>query len=206
MAQVLIIDDHDSMREGLELLLRRRGHKTISADAGERGLALLEEVGADLVITDLKMAKMDGIQVLQKVRDALPGCGGPGHHRLRDHREGRGGHEAGGRRLHHQALLLRGIRGEGRSASGRPGGEASPEEGERGPPGGEHLPQGRGGGPVRGDRRRVQGDGGGFPVDRAGGPERLHGHDLRGVRYRERAGGPSHPRRVPAQETAPSSG
>jgi len=72
MAQVLIIDDHDSMREGLELLLRRRGHKTASADAGERGLALLEEVGADLVITDLKMAKMDGIQVLRKVRERHP--------------------------------------------------------------------------------------------------------------------------------------
>jgi len=72
MAQVLIIDDHDSMREGLELLLRRRGHKTVSADAGERGLTLLEEVGADLVITDLKMAKMDGIQVLQKVRERYP--------------------------------------------------------------------------------------------------------------------------------------
>jgi two-component system response regulator HydG len=72
MAQVLIIDDHDSMREGLELLLRRRGHKTASADAGARGLTLLEEMGADLVITDLKMAKMDGIEVLQRVREKYP--------------------------------------------------------------------------------------------------------------------------------------
>jgi len=72
MAQVLIIDDHDSMREGLELLLRRRGHKTFSAEGGERGLALLEETGADLVITDLKMARMDGIQVLGKVRERFP--------------------------------------------------------------------------------------------------------------------------------------
>jgi len=72
MAQVLIIDDHDSMREGLELLLRRRGHKTISADGGQKGISLLEEAGADLVITDLKMAKMDGIQVLEKVRERFP--------------------------------------------------------------------------------------------------------------------------------------
>ncbi len=72
MAQVLIIDDHDSMREGLELLLRRRGHKTFSAEGGERGLSLLEERGADLVITDLKMARMDGIQVLEKVRALYP--------------------------------------------------------------------------------------------------------------------------------------
>jgi two-component system, NtrC family, response regulator HydG len=72
MAHVLIIDDHDSMREGLELLLRRRGHKTVSADGGERGLGLLDEKGADLVITDLKMAKMDGIQVLRAVRERFP--------------------------------------------------------------------------------------------------------------------------------------
>ena len=72
MAHVLIIDDHDSMREGLELLLRRRGHKTVSADGGERGLSLLDERGADLVITDLKMAKMDGIQVLRAVRERFP--------------------------------------------------------------------------------------------------------------------------------------
>ncbi|MGM0669778.1 MAG: sigma-54-dependent transcriptional regulator [Gemmatimonadota bacterium] len=72
MAQVLIIDDHDSMREGLELLLRRRGHKTLAAEGGERGLALREELGADLVITDLKMARMDGIQVLERVRERFP--------------------------------------------------------------------------------------------------------------------------------------
>jgi two-component system, NtrC family, response regulator HydG len=72
MAHVLIIDDHDSMREGLELLLRRRGHKTLSASGGEGGLSLLEEKGADLVITDLKMAKMDGLQVLRSVRERFP--------------------------------------------------------------------------------------------------------------------------------------
>lgn len=72
MAQVLIIDDHDSMREGLELLLRRRGHRTLSADSGERGLELLAESGGDLVITDLKMAHVDGIQVLRRVREGFP--------------------------------------------------------------------------------------------------------------------------------------
>ncbi len=72
MAQVLIIDDHDSMREGLELLLRRRGHRTLSADGGQRGLQVLDENGADLVITDLKMAHVDGMQVLRTIRDRAP--------------------------------------------------------------------------------------------------------------------------------------
>ena len=72
MAQVLIIDDHDTIREGLELLLRRRGHKTYSAEGGKRGLDLLSEYGADLVITDLKMAEVDGIEVLRRVRAKAP--------------------------------------------------------------------------------------------------------------------------------------
>lgn len=72
MAQILIIDDHDSMREGLELLLRKRGHKTLSAESGARGMELLAENGADLVITDLKMAHMDGLQVLGAVREEYP--------------------------------------------------------------------------------------------------------------------------------------
>jgi two-component system, NtrC family, response regulator HydG len=72
MAQILIIDDHDSMREGLELLLRRRGHRTLSAESGAAGLELLEEQGADLVITDLKMAGMDGLGVLRAVQERHP--------------------------------------------------------------------------------------------------------------------------------------
>ncbi|RMH19681.1 MAG: sigma-54-dependent Fis family transcriptional regulator [Gemmatimonadetes bacterium] len=72
MAQVLIIDDHDSIREGLELLLRKRGHRTLVADGGEAGLRLLEEEGADLVITDLKMAQVGGMEVLEKARTIAP--------------------------------------------------------------------------------------------------------------------------------------
>jgi len=66
---LLIIDDHDSVREGLELLLRRRGHKTFSAESGAKGLEILAEIGADLVITDLKMANVDGIEVVRAIRD-----------------------------------------------------------------------------------------------------------------------------------------
>src|SRR5688572_30505424 len=72
MAQVLIINDHDSMREGLELLLRRRGHQTSSAASGKAGLDLLSDTHADLVITDLKMARMDGLDVLREVKTRSP--------------------------------------------------------------------------------------------------------------------------------------
>jgi len=70
MAQILIIDDHDSMREGLELLLKRGGHTILSAGNGADGLALLEDEGADLVITDLKMSRMDGLEVLRRTKEA----------------------------------------------------------------------------------------------------------------------------------------
>ncbi len=72
MANILIIDDHDSMREGLEIHLRRRGHKTLAATGGQAGLDLLHESPVDLVITDLKMAKVDGMQVLRQVKEAAP--------------------------------------------------------------------------------------------------------------------------------------
>jgi len=72
MAQILIIDDHDSMREGLELLLKRGGHTILSAGGGEDGLNLLEREGADLVITDLKMARIDGLEVLRRTREVAP--------------------------------------------------------------------------------------------------------------------------------------
>lgn len=72
MAQIVVIDDHDSMREGLELLLRRKGHQTHSAPGGAEGLEILEQEGADLVVTDLKMARMDGIEVLREVKNRYP--------------------------------------------------------------------------------------------------------------------------------------
>lgn len=72
MARVLIIDDHDAIREGLELLLRKHGHRTYSAENGRQGLDLLGEHGAELVVTDLRMAGMDGIEVLRQVRARAP--------------------------------------------------------------------------------------------------------------------------------------
>ena len=73
LRRVLIIDDHDSMREGLELLMRRRGHRTLSATDAKEGLQILEDEGADLVITDMKMAtEEDGIRVLEGVNRSAP--------------------------------------------------------------------------------------------------------------------------------------
>lgn len=70
--RILIVDDHDAMRDGLELLMRRRGHKTMSAPDGRQGLQLLEEQGADLVVTDLKMGRISGLDVLVQAKELAP--------------------------------------------------------------------------------------------------------------------------------------
>ena len=73
MAKVLIVDDHDSMREGLELLLRRRGHLTLAAANGAEGLEILEsQDDVDLVVADLKMEPVDGMEMLRAVRQRAP--------------------------------------------------------------------------------------------------------------------------------------
>ena len=72
MAKILIIEDNRGMREGLELHLRRRGHRTSVAANGKEGIELLSEEEPHLVITDLKMARMDGLEVLRRIKKDKP--------------------------------------------------------------------------------------------------------------------------------------
>ncbi len=74
MGTVLIVDDHAGMREGLELLLRSRGHRTFSARNGVEGLEVLGTHEVDLVVADLRMSPMDGMELLRRVRQ--PGAAG----------------------------------------------------------------------------------------------------------------------------------
>ena len=68
MGTVLIVDDHAGMREGLELLLRSRGHRTFSARNGAESLEVLGTHEVDLVIADLRMSPVDGMELLRRVR------------------------------------------------------------------------------------------------------------------------------------------
>ena len=69
MARILIIDDNDTMREGMAATVRRMGHEVYSASGGNEGLALFKKQGADFVITDLKMDGMTGMAVLESIRE-----------------------------------------------------------------------------------------------------------------------------------------
>src|SRR5262247_3344710 len=74
MARILIIDDNETMREGLGATVRRMGHDAALAASGAEGLAAFTKRGADFVITDLKMEGAGGLDVVKAVRERDPDC------------------------------------------------------------------------------------------------------------------------------------
>ncbi|MFN3200137.1 MAG: sigma-54-dependent transcriptional regulator [Bradymonadia bacterium] len=72
MSRILIIDDELSMREFLEIYFRKMGHEVRCAADGQAGVDLLEAEAFDLVITDLSMPGMGGLEVLEHSRNLHP--------------------------------------------------------------------------------------------------------------------------------------
>lgn len=70
--KILVIDDDESLRRVLEYNLAQEGYAVLTASSGEQGLDLLKKEGADLVVTDVRMPGMDGLQVLEGVRKVDP--------------------------------------------------------------------------------------------------------------------------------------
>ncbi|GHH45107.1 response regulator transcription factor [Streptomyces candidus] len=69
MPRVLLIEDDPAVREGVQLGLRRRGHEVRAAATGEDGLAALAEFRPDLLLLDLMLPGMNGVQVCRRVRE-----------------------------------------------------------------------------------------------------------------------------------------
>ncbi len=67
--RVLVIDDEPKMQRVLEILIQRMGHEVICASNGEQALALLLSSPADLIISDLRMPGISGIELLRRLRD-----------------------------------------------------------------------------------------------------------------------------------------
>jgi two-component system response regulator AtoC len=67
---VLIVDDEANMRRVLEIMLARRGYRTLAAVDGLDAWEQLQEGGIDLVVSDLRMPRLDGIELLRRLRDA----------------------------------------------------------------------------------------------------------------------------------------
>jgi two-component system NtrC family response regulator len=70
--KILIIDDDESLRRVLEYNLAQEGYAVLTAASGEQGLDHLRKEGADLVVTDVRMAGMDGLRVMEEVRKLDP--------------------------------------------------------------------------------------------------------------------------------------
>jgi two-component system NtrC family response regulator len=70
--KILIIDDDTSLRRVLEYNLQEAGYQVVAAAGGEEGLRLFSEESPALVITDMKMPGMDGLQVLKAVKERSP--------------------------------------------------------------------------------------------------------------------------------------
>ncbi len=69
---VLIVDDEQEIRESLSLLLTEEGYLCDTADNGETALTMLENSNYEILISDIKMPKLDGISLLKKIRDISP--------------------------------------------------------------------------------------------------------------------------------------
>ena len=72
MARILVVDDDQGIRDFLEILLSREGYKVKTASGGKEAVALCKKKKFDLVITDLKMPKMDGIDLLRAIKEISP--------------------------------------------------------------------------------------------------------------------------------------
>ena len=72
MANILIVDDELSMRQFLTHLFQRDGHAIRVAENGRKAMAMLREQSADVIISDVKMPDMGGIELLRAARELNP--------------------------------------------------------------------------------------------------------------------------------------
>ena len=69
---ILIVEDDPRVGESIRLLLKKRGYETLLASNGKEALPLFRQEMVDLVITDLLMPKMDGIELLEALKSLRP--------------------------------------------------------------------------------------------------------------------------------------
>lgn len=72
MAEILVVDDDRNLRELLDIMLTQEGYRVKCANNGKEALTLCQKYSFDLVITDLKMPKVDGIDFLKGIKEISP--------------------------------------------------------------------------------------------------------------------------------------
>jgi DNA-binding response OmpR family regulator len=71
--RILVVEDEAVLREGLVDLLETAGHRVDAAGDGETGLALGSEPGVEMVLLDLMLPRLSGIEVCRRLRELRPG-------------------------------------------------------------------------------------------------------------------------------------
>ncbi|MEK9502088.1 sigma-54-dependent transcriptional regulator [Gaopeijia maritima] len=73
--RILVVDDEEGLREALAEKLRHSGHAVETAASAEEALAGLSRIRPDLIVTDLMMPGLTGLELLEKVQESLPSVG-----------------------------------------------------------------------------------------------------------------------------------
>jgi len=71
-SKILIVDDEVSMREFLEIMLSKEGYKVSSSGSGKEALRMLNDTIYDLIVSDVQMPGMNGIELLRNVKEVCP--------------------------------------------------------------------------------------------------------------------------------------
>src|SRR3989344_3377957 len=72
MAKILVVDDEPDMIWAISNVLLSEGHSVVSVNSGEEALVKVKESPLDLVLLDFRLPGMDGIQILEKVKQIKP--------------------------------------------------------------------------------------------------------------------------------------
>ena len=67
-SRILVIDDEAAIRDSLRMILEYEDYQFVGAASGQEGLALVQRERPDLVLLDIKMPGMDGMEVLEAAR------------------------------------------------------------------------------------------------------------------------------------------
>jgi len=72
MKNILVVDDEESIRESLKGILQDEGFRPLVAEDGEEGLTILRDESPDIILLDIWMPGLDGIETLKKIREEYP--------------------------------------------------------------------------------------------------------------------------------------
>jgi len=71
-SRILVVDDEESIREFLEIMLKKEGYEVTTAEDGAKAKEILTKKSFDMVISDLQMPNMTGIELLRHVKESYP--------------------------------------------------------------------------------------------------------------------------------------